>query len=181
MIHRLGIPTTNADGVSSRQGQAIGASASGDELAGRTITGPFDRIILKLDRGLLSDDILPAGALLECVSVDVLNGYINYVDLAVVITERDPEEDERYISISNQFYTHFHEFGTVIHVIGSSPKHWWYFCYDIDANDCTIGRAGKERITLAAFREWVEAKRLTRRYPSLEINTGDLRGWRSFQ
>jgi hypothetical protein len=157
------------------------ADPSTDAVKGRTITGPFDRIILSLDRSLLSDDILPPGTLLECASVDVLNCYINYVDLAAVITERDPEEDERYISISNQFYTHFHEFGTVIHVIGGSARHWWYFCYDIDANDCTLGRVGKERTTLAALRQWVESKRLSGRYPTLEIDATKLRGWRSFQ
>lgn len=172
--------------------KAIGAakppSSTGDKSASpapadtptRTAS-PFDRTVTTIDRALLSDDILPPGTLLECASVDVLNCYINYVDLGAVITERDPEEDERYISQSNQFYTHFHEFGTVIHVIASSARHWWYFCYDIDANDCTLGRVEKDRTSFSAMREWVEASRLKRRYPALEIDTRQLRGWRSFQ
>src|SRR5688572_8730171 len=104
---------------------------------------------------LLVDDILPPGSLLEAVAVDALNCYINYVDLHAVITERDPEEDERYISISNQFYTHFHEFGTVIHVIAASRDHWWYFCYDIDANDCALGRMAREETTANQLLAWV--------------------------
>src|SRR5688572_20915821 len=71
----------------------------------------FPKRVKERDSSLLVDDILPPGSLLEAVAVDALNCYINHVDLHAVITERDPEEDERYISISNQFYTHFHEFG----------------------------------------------------------------------
>lgn len=160
---------------------AEGALPSVNGRSVRIQAGPFERIVKTVERTLLVDDILPPGSLIECASVDMLNCYINYVDLAAVITERDPEEDERYISISNQFYTHFHEFGTVIHVIGQSARHWWYFCYDIDANDCTLGRVTKERILLPALREWIESLRISGRYPTLEINTSDLRGWRSFQ
>jgi hypothetical protein len=130
---------------------------------------------------LLVDDILPPGSLLEAVAVDALNCYINYVDLHAVITERDPEEDERYISISNQFYTHFHEFGTVVHVIASSRDHWWYFCYDIDANDCAIGRMRREAATANEILAWVYTERLSQRYPVVEIDAKGLRGWRSFQ
>ena len=170
MTQEIGTHSIIADGV-AKPSAAPASSTS----------GPFERVVTTLDRALLSDDILPPGTLLECASVDVLNCYINYVDLAVVVTERDPEEDERYISISNQFYTHFHEFGTVIHVIASSARHWWYFCYDIDASDCTLGRVARERIGLAALREWVETARVTKRYPTLEIDIRHLRGWRSFQ
>ena len=169
-----------SDDEASRE-MSAGAPVSLDGSTPRGVPGPFERIVKTLERTLLVDDIQPAGTLIECASVDMLNCYINYVDLTAVITERDPEEDERYISISNQFYTHFHEFGTVIHVIAQSARHWWYFCYDIDANDCTLGRVAKERILLPALRSWVESVRVGRRYPTLEINTSDLRGWRSFQ
>jgi hypothetical protein len=141
----------------------------------------FDRIVRQLEPSLFADDILPAGTLLECAAVDVLNGYINYVDVRAVITERDPEEDERYISISNQFYTHFHEFGTVVHVIGSSARHWWYFCYDLDANDCIIGRVALDSAELADLISWVYDKRVSGTYPIKEIDVSKLRGWRSFQ
>jgi len=103
------------------------------------------------------------------------------VELGGVITERDPEEDERYISISNRFYTHFHEFGTVIHVVASSARYWWYFCYDIDASDCTIGRLSRESTTLQQMIEWVRAERIRREYPVVEIDIRNLHGWRSFQ
>ncbi len=141
----------------------------------------FSRRVTEADSGLLVDEILPPGTLLECVSVDVLNCYINYVELGAVITERDPEEDDRYISISNRFYTHFHEFGTVIHVVASSPRHWWYFCYDIDASDCTIGRLGREECTLQQITDWVREERVSRKYPVVEIDIRKLQGWRSFQ
>lgn len=144
-------------------------------------SGPFARTITKADPALLADEILPPGTLLECASVDVLNCYINYVELGSVITERDPEEDERYISISNRFYTHFHEFGTVIHVVAQSARYWWYFCYDIDASDCTIGRLSRESTTLQQVIDWVRAERVTRRYPVVEIDIRNLHGWRSFQ
>jgi hypothetical protein len=162
----------------------------GDDLRHATTNGlgpqfrvpsPFDRIVKVLDRSLLVDEILPAGVLLECASVDALNCYINYVDLRAVFTERDPEEDERYISQSNQFYTHFHEFGTVIHVLASSARHWWYFCYDIDAADCAIGRVQHERASLQGMLDWVRGTRVTGRYPMQEIDVQRLRGWRSFQ
>ncbi len=130
---------------------------------------------------MLVDDILPSGVLLEFASPDVLNGYINYVDLRAVITERDPEEDERYISISNRFYTHFHEFGTVIHVVGSSAQYWWYFCYDIDASDCAIGRVEREKVELDDIVEWIEKSRLSGNYPVTQVDVGNLKGWRSFQ
>jgi hypothetical protein len=171
---------THKAGTNTKPANARDASATPPQPDARN-AGPFERTVTTIDRTLLSDDILPPGTLLDCASVDVLNCYINYVDLAAVITERDPEEDERYISQSNQFYTHFHEFGTVIHVIASSAKYWWYFCYDIDANDCTIGRVEKDRTTLPAIRAWVVAARVKRQYPTLEIETRQLRGWRSFQ
>ncbi|HVZ39329.1 MAG TPA: hypothetical protein VHI13_08640 [Candidatus Kapabacteria bacterium] len=142
---------------------------------------PFTRRVSQNTPSLLTDDILPVGALLEFVSVDVLNCYINYVDLHAVITERDPEEEERHISMSNRFYTHFHEFGTVIHVIGSSARHWWYFCYDIDASDCAIGRVEQGAATLGGLIEWVYAERVSKRYPVVEIDVKNLSGWRSFQ
>lgn len=142
---------------------------------------PFPRRLREPAPLLLVDDVLPSGALLEFVSVDVLNGYINYVQIHRVITERDPEEDERHISISNRFYTHFHEFGTVIHVIASSARHLWYFCYDIDAADCAIGRVNRELCTLDRMVEWVKRERISRRYPVVEIDTRNLRGFRSFQ
>jgi hypothetical protein len=141
----------------------------------------FPTRVRERDSSLLVDDILPPGSLLEAVAVDALNCYINHVDLHAVITERDPEEDERYISISNQFYTHFHEFGTVIHVIASSRDHWWYFCYDIDANDCALGRMTRESATANEILAWVYTERIMGRYPVVEIDTKNLRGWRSFQ
>lgn len=142
---------------------------------------PFGRRVSERNLSLLVDDILTPGVLLEFVSVDVLNCYINYVELRAVITERDPEEEERHISISNRFYTHFHEFGTVIHVLASSQRHWWYFCYDIDASDCAIGRVEIERASIQQMREWIQEKRVSKRYPVLEIDVKNLQGWRSFQ
>jgi len=142
---------------------------------------PFPRRLREPSTSLLVDDILPSGALLEFVPVDVLNGYINHVDIHRVITERDPEEDDRHISVSNRFYTHFHELGTVIHVIGSSLRHLWYFCYDIDAADCAIGRVLRDQCSLERLEEWVRQERVSRRYPVVEIDTRHLRGFRSFQ
>ncbi len=157
-----------------------GSGADGQRHA-RSEDAPFTRRITDHEPSLLVDDILPAGTLIESASVDVLNGYINYVEPKVVITERDPEEDERYISISNQFYTHFHEFGTVIHVIAASAHHYWYFCYDIDASDCTIGRVRREDVPLGRLIAWAYHERVTRRYPILEIDPANLHGFRSFQ
>ncbi len=142
---------------------------------------PFHRRLTEPNLALLVDDILPTGALLEFVSVDVLNCYINYVELRSVITERDPEEEERHISISNRFYTHFHEFGTVIHVLAASARHWWYFRYDIDASDCAIGRVEIEKGSAQQMREWILGQQSSGRYPVVEIDVKNLRGWRSFQ
>ena len=130
---------------------------------------------------LLTDDILPEGTLLEFVSVDVLNSYMNYVDLKCVITERDPEDDERHISISNRYYTHFHEFGTVIHVIAASKEFLWYFCYDIDASFCLIGRVRKTVVPLDKLIKWVKSEKISNRFPVVEIDINNLFGWRSFQ
>lgn len=141
----------------------------------------FEKIVETRDFSLLVDNILPPGTLLEFVAADALNCFINYVELHTVVTERDPEEDERYISISNRFYTHFHEFGTVIHVIASSAAHWWYFCYDLDASDCAIGRVGREKATLKALIDWVYRERISELYPVMEIDVRNLHGWRSFQ
>ena len=165
-----------ADGVESDR-RAV-PQAEGERAAPRN---PFSQIVRNRDHSYLTDEILPTGILIETASVDVLNCFINYVELQAVITERDPEEDERYISISNQFYTHFHEFGTVVHVIGSSARHWWYFCYDIDSSDCTIGRVERRGISFESIRGWVERERLARLYPRLEIDIRNLHGWRSFQ
>jgi hypothetical protein len=148
---------------------------------GSDVPAPFTRRITQSTPGFLVDEILPPAALLEFVSVDVLNCYINYVELRAVITERDPEEEERHISMSNRFYTHFHEFGTVIHVIAASAKHWWYFCYDIDASDCAIGRVEIARATLPQMKSWVMSERVSKRYPVVEIDVKNLQGWRSFQ
>ena len=142
---------------------------------------PFSRRIVEPSPSKLVDDILPLGTLLEFVSVDVLNGYINYVDLLSVITERDPDEEERHISISNRFYTHFHEFGTVIHVVAASKSHLWYFCYDIDASDCAVGRVDAHGTTLQEMIDWVRRERISGRYPVVEIDIKKLTGWRSFQ
>ncbi len=144
-------------------------------------TVPFPRRVIAADRRLLSDDILPSGVLLEFVPSDILNAFINFVDLRSVITERDPEEDDRYITVSNRFYTHFHEFGTVVHVVASSTEHYWYFCYDIDASDCAIGRVSSDDTTLEDLIAWVESRRVGDTYPVKEIDVGNLHGWRSFQ
>lgn len=141
----------------------------------------FPRRVIAPDPSLISDTILPPGVLLEFVPADFLNAFINYVDLCSVITERDPEEDERYINISNRFYTHFHEFGTVVHVVASSKDYWWYFCYDIDASDCAIGRVEQQEVSLPQIVRWVYRKRLSERYPAVEIDVRLLKGWRSFQ
>ena len=141
----------------------------------------FERRMKALDVGLLTDSILSPGVLLEFAAVDVLNCFINYVELRAVITERDPEEDERHISISNRFYTHFHEFGTVIHVVASSPGHWWYFCYDIDRSEHSIGRIAIERATLPQIVAWVHDERISKRYPVVDIDVQNIQGWRSFQ
>jgi hypothetical protein len=141
----------------------------------------FERRMKGLDVGLLTDTILPPGVLLEFAAVDVLNCFINYVELHAVITERDPEEDERHISISNRFYTHFHEFGTVIHVVASSPQHWWYFCYDIDQSEHSIGRIEIARATLPQIIAWVHSERISKRYPVVDIDVQNIQGWRSFQ
>lgn len=170
------IPAEHTDAISSWWERAGGSGNAQERL--HVI---FPRRITERTPALLVDDILPPGSLLEAVAVDALNCFINYVDLHAVITERDPEEDERYISISNQFYTHFHEFGTSVHVIASSRDHWWYFCYDIDANDCALGRMERAGTTANELIAWVYTERLTRRYPVVEIDTKDLRGWRSFQ
>jgi hypothetical protein len=141
----------------------------------------FDRVVRPHDVSLLVDDILPSGTLLEFAAVDVLNCFINYVELHAVITERDPEEDERHISIANRFYTHFHEFGTVVHVIASSARHWWYFCYDIDASEHAVGRIELGNATLQQIIAWVHGERISRRYPVVEIDVKNIQGWRSFQ
>ena len=141
----------------------------------------FPRRVLASDKKLLTDDILPASVLLEFVPADILNAFINYVDLCLVITERDPEEDERYINQSNRFYTHFHEFGTAVHVIASSEEYWWYFWYDIDASDCALGRVEREKFSLPEVAQWVYSKRISERYPVVEIDVRLLEGWRSFQ
>lgn len=154
-----------------------GGNASGEALQGSI----FDRHVEVKTTTLIVDDILPSGSLLLFVSADVLNCFINYVEIHSVIVERDPEEDERYISISNRFYTHFHEFGTVIHVVASSATHWWYFCYDLDASDCAIGRIYRDRTTLPELIAWVHNTRLSGRYPMADIDVQNLHGWRSFQ
>lgn len=141
----------------------------------------FPRRVLAPDPAFITDLILPPGVLLEFVPADFLNAFINYVDLRSVITERDPEEDERYINLSNRFYTHFHEFGTVVHVVASSKEYWWYFCYDIDASDCAIGRVEQKEVSLPQIVRWVYRKRLSGRYPTVEIDVRLLHGWRSFQ
>ena len=141
----------------------------------------FPRRVIAADPKLLTDEIIPPGVLLEFVPADILNAFINYVDLRAVITERDPEEDERYINQSNRFYTHFHEFGTAIHVIASSENYWWYFWYDIDASDCAIGRVEREGISIPEVVQWVYARRVSGRYPTVEIDVRNLQGWRSFQ
>lgn len=169
----------------SAQQPTASAAAAGTGGTGRPpepeISQPFARHIVQPDASFIVDEILPPGTLLEAVSVDVLNGYINYVEPKAVITERDPDEEERYISISNQFYTHFHEFGTVIHVIGATDRHLWYFCYDIDASYCMLGRVSRESVTIGALIAWVYHERVSRRYPVLEIDPKNLHGWRSFQ
>ena len=157
--------------------EGIGEGSKGTE----SMLLPFPRRVIAPDPRFLSDDILPTGVLLEFVPADILNAFINYVDLRAVITERDPEEDDRYINISNRFYTHFHEFGTVVHVVASSAEHWWYFCYDIDASDCSIGRAARTDCTLDDLVEWARRKRISGRYPVTEIDVAALHGWRSFQ
>lgn len=171
-------PAAGSSGSSSRQPAQRQEPAS---LIVREGTFPFPRRITQNAPAFITDEILPPGALLEFVSVDVLNCYINYVELRSVITERDPEEEERHISISNRFYTHFHEFGTVIHVIGASALHWWYFCYDIDASDCAIGRVETSKASLAQMVDWVRTERISGRYPVVDIDVMNLRGWRSFQ
>jgi len=160
-----------------------GAGGVGPEGAGKRshASNPFPRHVATADRAYLVDDILPSGILLESVAVDVLNSYINAVDLRSVITERDPEEEERHISMSNRFYTHFHEFGTVIHVVAASGRYWWYFCYDIDASDCAIGRVAMEECDLPDVVQWVYRERVSKRYPTVEIDIRNLSGWRSFQ
>ena len=142
---------------------------------------PFPRRVLAPESTLITDEILPPGVLLEFVPADFLGAFINYVDLHAVITERDPEEDERYINVSNRFYTHFHEFGTAVHVIASSRDHWWYFCYDIDASDCAIGRVERDQFSLPQIVQWVYKKRTSDQYPTTEIDVRELKGWRSFQ
>ncbi len=142
---------------------------------------PFPRRVIARDPRLLADDILPSGVLLEFVPADILNAFINVVEIEAVITERDPEEDDRYLTVSNRFYTHFHEFGTVIHVVASSSDYWWYFCYDIDAADCVIGRTEREEMTLEGLVAWVYERRVSNRYPVLPIDVEGLTGWRSFQ
>lgn len=141
----------------------------------------FPRRVLAPDPTLIADTILPPDVLLEFVPADFLNAFINYVDLRSVITERDPEEDERYINMSNRFYTHFHEFGTVIHVVASSRDYLWYFCYDIDASDCSIGRVFLSDVSLPQMIQWIYRKRVSGRYPTVEIDVRQLHGWRSFQ
>lgn len=141
----------------------------------------FPRRVLARDPGLITDEILPPGVLLEFVPADFLSAFINYVDLRSVITERDPEEDERYINVSNRFYTHFHEFGTVVHVVASSTTYWWYFRYDIDASDCAIGRVAQEEFSLPQVVQWVYKKQVSGQYPTIEIDVRELKGWRSFQ
>src|SRR5688572_6183719 len=142
-------PTVGARGINGAamiEGRIDGTPDASKSTEGLLL--PFPRRVIAPDPRFLSDEILPTGVLLEFVPADILNAFINYVDLRAVITERDPEEDDRYINISNRFYTHFHEFGTVIHVVASSAEHWWYFCYDIDASDCAIGRAARADCTL---------------------------------
>lgn len=170
------------EGEQPRPEPSTGGPSTGEPTdATPDIPAPFTRSIAQKTPGLIVDEILPPSALLEFVAVDVLNCYINYVDLRAVITERDPEEEERHISMSNRFYTHFHEFGTVIHVIASSARYWWYFCYDIDANDCAIGRTDVRNLTLRQMIDWVYRERISRRYPVIEIDVQNLQGWRSFQ
>ncbi|MCE7933257.1 MAG: hypothetical protein DYG96_01555 [Chlorobi bacterium CHB2] len=164
-------------GVPAAGGSVVGGMASGNAPEGSV----FDRHIESKNLSLIVDDILPSGSLLLFVGADVLNCFINYVELHAVIVELDPEEDERYISISNRFYTHFHEFGTVIHVVASSATHWWYFCYDLDASDCAIGRIYRDRCPLPNLIAWVRNTRLSGRYPLSEIDVRNLHGWRSFQ
>ncbi|MEO5929774.1 MAG: hypothetical protein ABIR47_07570 [Candidatus Kapaibacterium sp.] len=175
-IDHDGLPGSRAEGGGGARPEK---SSGGARIPARR--SPFERRIGTASTVPLVDDILPPGSLLEFVSVDVLNCYINYVELRAVITERDPEEEERHISMSNRFYTHFHEFGTVIHVLAASAKHWWYFCYDIDASDCAIGRVGLATAGMQEMIDWIYGERVSERYPVVEIDVKNLQGWRSFQ
>jgi hypothetical protein len=176
---QMALPGFNARGTPEPARSEGGSPPSAER--GPDTPAPFTRRITQSSPGFLVDEILPPAALLEFVSVDVLNCYINYVELRAVVTERDPEEEERHISMSNRFYTHFHEFGTVIHVIAASARHWWYFCYDIDASDCAIGRVELAKATLPQMKTWVMSERVSKRYPVVEIDVKNLQGWRSFQ
>lgn len=176
----LNMPNVNREqSLEIDAGQNVRLQASNNQAL--RLDDVFFKQVTQNSPAYLTDEILPEGVLLEFVSVDVLNSYINYVDLKFVLAERDPIDDERHISISNRYYTHFHEFGTVLHVVAASKGYLWYFCYDIDANFCVIGRVRKTVVSLEKITNWVRNNRVSGRFPFVEIDVNNLYGWRSFQ
>jgi len=88
---------------------------------------------------------LPLGTLYHYVSSSFLNGFINYVifvDGYVIhrYVEASSEKKTKMEEAFNKHHTCLNSFGDDSLLLCKAANQWYFFWYDQDSSDCSIGR-----------------------------------------
>lgn len=89
-----------------------------------------------------------SGTIFHYVSSTFLDGYINYVKyIKVYLLEKYTTQGEKYnekiwkpFIESKQYHTKLYDLNDDILILGKTKYHYYFFWYDCDVSDCSIGR-----------------------------------------
>jgi len=133
----------------------------------------------------IAEDGIPEDTLYNYVSSTLLNGYINYVEpILAVMVERYGTEDEvsNYqtdIDIFNKIYhSNFSNLRDDVLIIAKTDSFYWFFWYDKDCSDCSIGRFTKNKCSeidlIKYFKNMIKSHEY---FTSGKMHTLKLQGW----
>lgn len=152
-------------------------------------------------------DINEPGWLVDYISSTFLNGWINYVKPVkayVIARYRNGEKlAERVEAFKKEQppHTDLYYFQDDVHILAHSDSKepgaandWWYFHFDCDVSDCSIGRfqdSNKDEVLkdFELYMKWLSYE--TKKYPTysdqdkgdgtiIELDVSLLRGWMKF-
>lgn len=98
--------------------------------------------------------------ILDYVSYTYLNGILNYTEVFQALfierynemtPERKPIVEKMIDNLEEAYHTDYGDLDDDVVLLAESENDYWYFYYDKDVSDCSVGRVNKENITKEEF------------------------------
>jgi len=102
-----------------------------------------------------------SGVLYSYIGSSFLEGYINHIKpIKAYLLERyrtqGPKFEEKWNNMEFKFHTKLSDLDDDVLILGETGKHYYFFWFDCDVSDCSIGRQGKLNILKEDMIKWFD-------------------------